>query len=187
MATSLPPWPPENTGKAGPSSTTAPSTSSSAGSAVPSSSGGGGGGKVNPFRTPDQLAGQGEAPAGNESALELVGRVQAAVGQLLSAVDALEGSREDMDSVHDTAVAVKGVRSSMDTIHYALRDRLWNAVGGKCGKYTTPSGDKVEFRRSGTVRRKTSYKTLQEQFPLAYEAAVTETPVDLSTPGNLYL
>ncbi|AWY05501.1 hypothetical protein PBI_MORRISSEY_59 [Gordonia phage Morrissey] len=78
-------------------------------------------------------------------------------------------------------------RMDADKDRYAkIKTTLWEGVGRKLGKLP---GTSATFRKGASApRRKVDYQILEEQFPEAYEAAVTVTiPDPENTPGALYL
>lgn len=77
-------------------------------------------------------------------------------------------------------------RMDADKDRYAkIKTTLWEGLGRKLGKIP---GTSATFRKGASApRRKVDYQILEEQFPAAYEAAVTVTIPDPNTPGALYL
>lgn len=78
-------------------------------------------------------------------------------------------------------------RMDADKDRYAkIKTTLWEGLGRKLGKIP---GTSATFRKGASApRRKVDYQILEEQFPAAYEAAVTVTiPDPENTPGALYL
>jgi len=78
-------------------------------------------------------------------------------------------------------------RMDADKDRYAkIKTTLWEGLGRKLGKIP---GTSATFRNGASApRRKVDYQILEEQFPEAYEAAVTVTiPDPENTPGALYL
>lgn len=78
-------------------------------------------------------------------------------------------------------------RMDADKDRYAkIKTTLWEGLGRKLGKIP---GTSATFRKGASApRRKVDYQILEEQFPEAYEAAVTVTiPDPENTPGALYL
>ena len=65
-----------------------------------------------------------------------------------------------------------------------IKGLLWDGIGRVAG---TVPGTSAKFRPPVTTRRKVNYSVLESKFPTAYEAAVTVTTTDPSTPGALYL
>ena len=113
---------------------------------------------------------------------DLQGRVE----DTLAAVAATVG-QADLDHTSTVMRRLKAIRERADKVYQVGRGRLWDLVGAKCGKFRTPTGQMVEFKRMGTTSRRVNYKTLETRFPEAYAAAVTVTTKDLDQPGNLYL
>lgn len=119
-----------------------------------------------------------------------------AMGKLQEAAEsvrAVMGSVPDedtgagMDEARQLAAMSKVAREVASEVYSLARQALWEAVGQECGNFTTPSGATVKFKRMGRVKRSTRFKVLEEKYPAIYEEVVTQTPVDLTQPGNLYL
>lgn len=113
-----------------------------------------------------------------------------AVGAVQDALGDLDPDNMDQDAVLDVLGVLRVLNNSkspvreMDT---SLKARLWSIIGGKAGEYRSPGGRKFSFRRGAKSRRATNFTALQNSYPDAYKACVTETPVDLSSPASLYL
>lgn len=77
-------------------------------------------------------------------------------------------------------------RMDADKDRYAkIKTTLWEGLGRKLGKIP---GTSATFRKGASApRRKVDYQILEEQFPEAYEAAVTVTIPDPENTGALYL
>lgn len=76
-------------------------------------------------------------------------------------------------------------RMDADKERYAkIKSTLWEGIGRKLGKL--PGGG--SFRKAASApRRKVDYKLLEEEFPEAYQAAVSVTSPSPDASGALYL
>lgn len=102
------------------------------------------------------------------------------------------GASADLVSIEpDQAAALVAEAETLKARMDADRDRyneikalLWESVGRTAG---TVPGTSAKFRAPAATRRKVNYSVLETKFPQAYEAAVTITANDTTTPGALYL
>lgn len=97
-----------------------------------------------------------------------------------------EGADADhVEALVARAREIKAEQSRLSDELAQIKTELWDAAGHKYVKL--PGG--AAFRKGSTLtpKRRVDYQILEEQFPAAYEAAVTVTIPDPNTPGALYL
>lgn len=126
---------------------------------------------------------------GTDQFLEAMSHIMASLENMAAGITAAHEDDADLnaDNMYLAAQLGKAAKDAGAGLYNAARLVLWDAVGGEPGTITTGAGRTVKFLANTPVSRSVRYKDLQSQYPDVYAAVVTETRVDPSKPGRLYL
>lgn len=136
----------------------------------------------NPFTRAPVHAGTPPRTGTSETSDRPGGTASVSSGEQAAAPTGLGLGEEGVGDLYRRAKEIKAQQAELAAEFAEIRDKLWAAVGRKLGKI--PGGG--SFRKLNQ-RRSTDFKILAEQYPEAYEAAVTVTLPDPDAPGALYL
>lgn len=125
---------------------------------------------------------------GPEVYAEAVGAIIDALTSTAAELEAVDTPELlDPDAVLISARLGKSIEAAGKKLYYAGRAALWEIVGRKAGKHTTPSGEGYTFKAGAKTTTRVDSKLLKADYPDVYDKVAKTTTKSDDTPGTLYL
>lgn len=127
------------------------------------------------------------AQAGLDVFMRAMQHVAAEIDNMAAGLHDAPPHSTDVDALHAAATLGKQLRSSGGELYDAARGQLWDMLDKKPGTLATSTGQEIVFKANTPISRSIKYAELKKQYPDVYSQLVTETRVDPTKPGRLYL
>lgn len=130
------------------------------------------------------------AAGGLDTFMEAMAQVTAVLQDMQNGLQQAldDGQDVEMDSLYLAAQLGKDLKATATDLYNTGRGGLWEATDHATRvNTTTPQGRSFKFLANNSLSRSVRYKELQEKYPEVYRDVVTETAVDPTKPGRLYL
>ena len=127
---------------------------------------------------------------GLEDFMEAMAQVTAGLQDMQAGLQTAldDGQPVGLDSLYSAAQLGKDLKTTAGDLYSTARFGLWEATGRVTRKKTTtPQGHDFKFMPNPSILRSVKYNDLRAKYPEVYRDVVTETVVDSTKPGRLYL